>query len=326
MMDFTLDQVARARQYTYALLGRLFLEELTTELLPLVQAIQELAGGLPELFDPDEIAADHQHLFGFNLFPYESIFLDTTGLLGGAVSEGVWGHYRRAGYDIDAMATSPDHIGHELAFLAFLSGAEADAWEDNVPLLAQQTQQQQREFLQTHLLHWLPPLVLATRQQSHPFYTALADLTVEFIHAHYAAIPPAVEIDFQLATPPTLLDDDATGLKEIAAYLATPPYSGVYLSRDDIGRLARRQRLPRGFGSRQQILANLMRAAVQYEVLPSLLADLQAVVGSWLAGYNDLAASFPKLSPIATVWQARAGGTARMVSQMSSQLHPAPEA
>lgn len=325
-MDFTLDQVARARQYTYALLGRLFLEGLNDGLLSYVRAIPELTSALPASFNVDEVAADHQHLFGFNLFPYESIFLDTTGLLGGTVSEGVWGHYRRAGYDIDAVSTGPDHIGHELTFLAFLSSAEAEALEDNVSVVAEQMQQQQGEFLHIHVLRWLPPLVLATRQQGHAFYAALADLTLAFVHAHYAAIPSAVEIDFQLATPPTLLDDDATGLKEIAAYLATAPYSGIYLSRDDIGRLARRQRLPRGFGSRQQMLANLMRAAVQYEVLPSLLADLQAVIGSWLAGYSDLAASYPKLSPIATVWQARAGGTARMVSQMNSQLLAAPDA
>jgi TorA maturation chaperone TorD len=318
-LDFTPGQVARARHHTYALLGRLFVDGLNDELLPYVHAIPELVSTLPDSLDVDEAAADYQHLFCFNLFPYESIFLDTTGLLGGAISEAVWRNYERAGYSVNKAATSADHIGPELSFMAFLAGAEAEAWEDGQAAVAQQMQQQQRDFLQAHLLRWLPPLALAVRRQGQLFFTALADLTLAFVHSHYASMGSRAAIDFRLPAPPTLLDDEKTGLKEIAAYLATPLYSGFYLSRDDVGRMGRQQRLPRGFAGRSQMLLNLMRAAVQYDALPALLAELQSLTDGWQKAYAVLAGTYPELRPWATTWQARANNTVHILSGITSQ-------
>ena len=317
--DFAPGQVARARHHTYLLLGRLFVEGVNDELLPYVRAIPELASVLPDSPDMDEVAADYQHLFGFNLFPYESIFLDTTGLLDGAISEAVRQNYERAGYDVNTTATSPDHIGPELSFMAFLAGAEADAWDDDLAAVARQMEQQ-RDFLQGHLLCWLLPLVLAVRQQEQPFFMALADLTLEFVYSHYATIGSPAAIDFRLPAPPTLLDDEKTGLKEIAAYLTTPLYSGVYLSRDNIGRLARQQRLPRGFAGREQMLLNLMRAAVQYDALPALVAELRSLTSGWQKAYADLAGTYPELRLWTTAWQARANYTFHLLGQVSSQV------
>ena len=124
--------MALARHHTYTLFSRLFLEGVTAELRPFLPPIPELAAVLPEPFDADESAATHHYLFQLNLFPYESIFLATDGLLGGPVTNKVQQQYEQSGFIVDASATSPDHIGHELAFLAFLCGAEADVWKDGL--------------------------------------------------------------------------------------------------------------------------------------------------------------------------------------------------
>ena len=116
------------RGHTYELLSRLYLEGITGETLPYVEAIPELAAKLSEEFDPDEAAADYQHLFGFNIFPYQSIFLDPAVLLGGQVTDDVTRSYRAAGFILDSMAESADHIGHELQFMAVLCTAESEAW------------------------------------------------------------------------------------------------------------------------------------------------------------------------------------------------------
>ena len=76
-------EVSQARHHGYVLFGRLLLEGLTPELLPFVQQIPELATAVPKFYDDDIAAAHYQSIFGFNLFPFQSIFLDGSGSSGG---------------------------------------------------------------------------------------------------------------------------------------------------------------------------------------------------------------------------------------------------
>ncbi len=301
----TLTELAQARHHGYALFGRLFRDGVTAVLLPYVQAIPELAAALLDSPDFDEAAAEHYQLFGFNLFPYESIFLDGAGLLGGTVTEQVAARYRQIGYVADTAVASPDHISQELGALAHLCQAEADAWEDDRPHVARQMQARQRTFLGEHLLRWLPPFILAVRQRERPFYTALADLTLALI-AQHAADLSGFENPSPLPDTPAPFDDERASLKEIAVHLTTPPHSGVYLSRDDVARLARRFDLPRGFGGRVQMLTNTLRTAVQYDALPDLLDGLVEWLTGWEEGYGRLTDSHPSLAPFALAWQRRA--------------------
>ena len=109
--SLTPSQLALARSRTYDLLGRLALGGLTAEQLPYVEAIPELAATLPARFEADEAAADHQQIFGFNVYPHESIFLDPTGLLGGPVAETVLLDYRQAGFPEQIDSDMADHLG-----------------------------------------------------------------------------------------------------------------------------------------------------------------------------------------------------------------------
>jgi TorA maturation chaperone TorD len=330
-ISLTTAQIALARHHTYILLSRLYLEGLTSELLPYVQALPSLAATLPDSFEADEVAADYQNLFGFNIFPYESIFLDPSGLLGGAMTERVTNDYREAGFALH-QAERADHIGNELAFLAFLSGAEADAWEDNLVGIALRMRQMARDFLQTHLLRWLPPLIIALQQQPNAFYARLADLTLEIVTTHLS-VPPSNLADMNLLSPssdnaaqipqasflppaPALFTDEKTGLKDIASYLITPPMSGIYLSRDDIVQLGRQQRLPRGFGKRQQMLSNLLRVASQYDEWLTLLSSFQEQLEAWQAAYINYQVTYPHLGPFAEVWLARTTHTSDLLQQM----------
>ncbi|MGB0386748.1 MAG: TorD/DmsD family molecular chaperone [Ardenticatenaceae bacterium] len=331
-ISLTTTQVALARHHTYMLLSRLYLEGLTEELLPYAQALPSLAATLPDSFEADEAAADYQSLFGFNLFPYESIFLDPSGLLGGTMTERVANDYRQAGFAV-RDGESADHIGNELAFLGFLSGAEADAWEDNLVGIALRMRHMARDFLQTHLLRWLPPFIIALQRQPHAFYARLADLTLDVVTTHLSApandlmemmlppfsdnIPPIKPtIPSFLPSPPTLLTDENTSLKDIASYLISPPISGIYLARDDIVQLGRQQRLPRGFGKRQQILTNLLRVASQYDEWPTLLSSLQEQLEAWRAAYINYHLTHPHLAPFADVWLTRATRTCDVLEEM----------
>lgn len=278
-------------------------------------AVPELEPYLASPFDADVAAADHHHLFGFNVFPFEAIFRAQDGLLGGAVSEAVAESYRRAGYAPELAASSADHVGYELELMAFLCGAEADAWQDGVQAAVQRAQALQRDFLHAHLLPWLPPLALALRRQGNAFYAAVADLTLALAADHATALGGLPGAWALPDLPPQ--DEAQTGLREIAQMLLAPVSSGLYLSRDDLGALAQALRLPRGFGGREQMLVNLLRAAAQYDTLDALIERLEQVIEEWRRHYRTMID--PAIVPYALAWEARAAATAGFLRQMGAQ-------
>jgi hypothetical protein len=118
--------------------------------------------------------------------------------------------------------------------------------------------------------------------------------------------------------PPALLEDDKTNLGEIVTYLLTPVYSGIYLSRDDIGRLASRGSVPRGFGERRNMLTDLLRSAANYGHLDQVLASLQDLVANWESLYLQMDASAERY-PEAIVWASQASRTTAMLSQIRAR-------
>lgn len=313
----TAASLALARQRAYQLLSRLYLAGVTADLLPYIRALPPLAATLPPIFAADDAAAQYHQLFRYHLFPYESIFLDTTGLLGGQMTEAVLHSYHAAGLPGETDATSPDHLGHELALLAFLCAAEADAWADELPSQAARMQHQQQAFLATHLLRWLVPCMVAVQQTQEPFFVSLAGLTLSLAADHYAALPSQPEgAEWALPEAPDLLADEKTSLRDLASYLMIPAYSGLYVGRETVARLARELHLPRGFGPGRQMLTNLLRAAGQYEGATPLFAALQSLVDQWLAVYAATAAELPSLAPFVAPWQARAAQTRQLLATM----------
>jgi TorA maturation chaperone TorD len=324
---------ALARSHAYGLLSQLFQHGPTPDLLSLVRSIPELAAVLPESLEPDEMAAAYQRLFGFNVFPFESIFLGMENLLGGPVTDGVAASYRRMGFHPNQADLSGDHVGVELALLSFLCGAEADALEDNQPDEARRMERLQQNFLDEHLLCWLPALAQSIRQQvddrflprnepGSQFFIAVAELTLAVVLSHRDELTGAgfaSEIRFELPASPRLLDNDQTRLADIAKFLITPAFSGIYLSRDDIGRLAQRGGLPRGFGDRQTMLVNVLRSAAKYDQLTDLLDSLKLVVKEWREMYaSSPVADHAFMRPIAKAWLEKLGRTAALLGELET--------
>lgn len=313
-------QLAQARSHSYALFGQLLLHGLTPQLMDYVSEIPALTAVVPQPYDADEAAAAHYRLFGFHLFPYESFFMDASGLLGGDVAEDVAATYARLGYEPSLSSTDTDHIGNELGAMSFLAGAEADAWVDGLAQTAVQMQRHQGQFMQRHLLRWLPPLVVAIQQHDDRFFAELAQLTLLLVADHYAALQPETAVAMPLPAPPNLLADDKTSLRDVADYLATPLHSGLLLGRFGVGQLAQRLELPRGFGSRDQLLLNLMRAAVQYEGFGKLGGLLAETAVAWQQAYAQIASDFPALAPFVQPWLAQVAHTSVLLTHMQQQV------
>ncbi|MDX1546845.1 MAG: molecular chaperone TorD family protein [Rhodothermales bacterium] len=300
-----------ARPRAYALLGRLYLGGPTPEVLPILRAVPGLAETLGGSLDADAAAADHHHVLGHSIRPYASVFLDAEGRFGGRATEHAHAFFREGGADDPRADEPPDHLGRALGFLGHLAAT------GRLALL--------RRFLDAHLLGWLPPLTCALERQPHPFYAALGALTRDLVLDHRVDLDPAPAADpLPLPPPPALLDDARAGLKDIAAYLATPAWSGLYLSRDDLAALGRATTLPTGFGPRSLLLANLLRSAATYDALPPLLDGIRAHLAAWRAYFDGLP-PLPVLGPIRAAWQARLDGTDALLARLHAAGLEAPD-
>lgn len=282
---------AQARSKLYWLLGQLYQSGVTAELLPILAAIDELSAMLPKNQELSEFAASHQQIFGFALFAHESIFLDSSGMLGGPVAESVASRYAQLGYQTNLSPADCDQVGAELMAISFLCQAEAEAWIDGVTPQAQRMQQTQARFMEEHLLCWAVPCLWAIQREDDPFYNAAAEITWDLINDHFTEISSGLAQPFALPEPPDLLADDKTSLRDIAEYLMTPCFSGHFISRTTIGRIGRELQLPRGFTDRTTMLVNLMQSAAQYDgaivLMDALITEFQAAQKHYQSVLSD---------------------------------------
>lgn len=326
-MEYTLQEqdLARALSHTYGLLSRLTLEGVSPPIRLFLDAIPPFAEALAECesSSSEDLAAEHYRILSMEIFPYESIFLESEQLIGGETAALVQALYDQAGYTPNDASLSGDHLGIELGFLAWITGEEALAWEAGAPGAAHQMRLFQSRFLEDHLLRWLIPCAEAIRRQDHAVFSRLATVTVETVIEHHALLSQSVigpHSVWELPPLPDLLDDESTGLKDIGRFLLTPVYSGLYLSRRDIEELARSYDLPRGFGPRDQMLGNLFNSAVRYDSLDKLLGDLTEKVRGWDEVYAAWAESVPALRSFLAPWRDRLSSTQSMLGEMRSSL------
>lgn len=112
--------------------------------------------------------------------PYESLYRGDCRM--GEYADAVRRHYVAAGLDALVPETAlPDHLATELRFLALLSLRESEAWAAGREDLASAAIERQTDFLDRHLLVWLPAYVKRIAAESRePFYTAAVGLAGSF--------------------------------------------------------------------------------------------------------------------------------------------------
>jgi nitrate reductase assembly molybdenum cofactor insertion protein NarJ len=310
-MTLTPHELALARARTYRLLGEIALDGWTPRALEVVRNLPDLS---PVVLgrDPEELAASHHAVLGRGVPPYESVFLGDGALLGGDVTASVRQAYADGGFRLARADTEPDHLGLELAYLAFLCSAEADALTDGLDGVATAIAERARRFLDGHLLRWLPALSHAVRRQGRVELSAVVELALELACAHRADVG-VWYADAGLAMSPALLDDPDTGLSDIAEWLLAPVRSGLWLSADDVRRMALGAELPCGFGTRGQMLETLLFTGVDHERVDVILDALRAEVRRAEDGYSELA----RMKAPVAAWQARLHSTKELLDRMA---------
>ena len=272
----------QGRARAYRLFSQLFLRPVSAELFEVLKSLPELGSALGDSFDSDAASVAHHTLFGLQVPPWAGVFVSADGCIGGSTATAVREFYRRAAMPLDDTSDEADHIGHILWLLAALEHQHQGNDDDVL----------EAAILDGVLLPWLPTVVETIERHADPFYRALAGLTLDLAIEHRSSlITEAPEALTLTGDEPDSLTLDDAGLQDLAVFLVTPASSGLFLSREDVRRIASRQRLPIGFGSRAQALENLLRSAAEYGQLGQVVDDLGSLVTTARINCRQLADS-----------------------------------
>lgn len=330
-----------ARQRAYALLGTLLVEGLGAEGLARVRALPGLGDALPagaELggaAELDALAAQHQALFGHEVFPFAGVFMGPGGLVGEGAAAGVVRAGHRALGLVPPSEPSPDHLGQGLLLLEVLVDAERQARAHRDVDDVRTLEGWQRRVLDEALLPWMPPLWAALTGQPVTVWTRAVELAVGVLARHCSELGGlSLTAGLSLASGPgpfasgdveTVLDEPKAGLAAVARALVTPVRSGVYLARRDLAVLARRTELPQGFGPRADVLERMLRVAAEYGQLPRMMDELRRLLEARDDAYAGLAAE-PGLAPYVPAWRRRLAGSLRLVERLREAVPGTSEA
>jgi TorA maturation chaperone TorD len=295
-----------------------------------------------------DLAVEEQRLFGMNVYPYESIFVDQELMLNTAATERVARLYQDCGCDsVGARAGAPDHLGLELGLMRELITAELQARARGDAGGERWARAQQALCLHAHLARWAPLCARTiARVTTQPLYTLLATLTTELVLSDLDSVPaavrlPRIALERQLTgreTRPSSDDnglgpespipirpdgdanaEDARGINAIVGQLIRPARTGVLLTRSDISGLARTLHLPLTIGERFQMLRSLFDAAGQFDHLPALLASLGRLFVEEDKAVVALMAAYPAWSSYGQEWRQRIASGRSLIAELRAQ-------
>lgn len=262
-------------------LARLWLYEPDAAQIERARAVLGLDGAG---MTPSDLAAAYTELFLLNVYPYASVYLEADGEMNGTRAQMMERMYEQFNFAPASLRQvgAADHVGLMLQFL--------DAVGDAPVLPA--------------LLDWAPMLCLAIEREpgAHPFYRALARETRQrlFLHARAAgAMKPPNDQTLPLAP------DDEYSLRTVVHFFLAPARCGIFLSRAQLGNLARRlgHRLP--FGPRVEVAHALFHSSGASGQVDALLNELRVEISEWSRAYSAWMRACAAWQPFATIWLER---------------------
>jgi TorA maturation chaperone TorD len=176
----------QTRVYIYAFLSTIFSDSLTKKLVEDIKNNEELLSMIGEesleYFKnnsvdtiTEELDTDFSSIFLMHHQPIESSVLDSKDEVLVGLQNPVMQFYFQHGYELNMTGThiqTPDHISIELSFMQ--------------SLIMKDDEKTQREFLQKHLVSWVPPYMIACKDMaSSVFFRELFDFSIEFLVADY---------------------------------------------------------------------------------------------------------------------------------------------
>ncbi len=186
-----------SRRGLYRLFGHLLSKEIDQQLLDELRkpefaaAINQLGISLDELTNDDDLileqlAIEFTRLFlgpGKHISPHESVQIGRDGILNDATTVRVSHFIEVAGYEFRADSKRyPDHICSEFEFMEAFISKQTEAIADGDLEEAETSKMLQDEFLQQHLVLWIPQFCNEIEQSAKsPLYKTLGRAVSAFI-------------------------------------------------------------------------------------------------------------------------------------------------
>lgn len=209
-----------SRAQTYGLLARIYRIEADQELLdemrgmrfPTATGNNDVDEGYKLLYtylkgvwddSVTQLAVDYVNTFighGVNAFsaayPYESVHTSERRLLMQQARDEVLAIYRANGLKKGKWNEGEDHVALELEFMQVLCQRTAEALRDNDEDMAIDTLKTQYNFLEEHLINWVPMLVDdMLKFAKTDFYKGAAQLTRGFLESDEETLRDLLEED-----------------------------------------------------------------------------------------------------------------------------------
>ncbi|MFN3973958.1 MAG: molecular chaperone [Dehalococcoidia bacterium] len=128
------------------------------------------------------------------LSPREGVCRGLLGADAGLLLARLLEHYRAADLTLSTAGYPPDHISVELEFMAFLCEREGQAWRRKDLAAGVAMLEQEKAFLEEHLVQWLPLLARALSQHNaSSFYATVAEGAVAFVFHEQGLVNAVIE-------------------------------------------------------------------------------------------------------------------------------------
>ena len=208
---------------------------------------------LAELLDlgPPPDPADHSDLFLMQMYPFASVYLDTSGQLGGEARDRILGFWRALAIETPDEA---DHLTVLLAYYARLKELSTTETSDN----RTRWDHARQAFLKEHILSWLPFFLDKLTTVTDGFYARWSQLLTDTLLAESADLVEKDDLPLHQREATDLADPRTEGGDEFLASLVAPIRSGLILVRKDFARAGSDLGLGVRKGERRYVLKALL--------------------------------------------------------------------
>lgn len=188
----------QARSNLYALLSRVLMQEVDTEILKIISNDDAILEMMPnfKVWEPRKtlqgsvliekhLNPDFTNLSLLHLIPYETFYSRDDQMIETGGANPVTDIYSAYDFVVDfgaARVVSADHIGVEFEFMHHLCEAQLKAEQSGDGEAVGELMNVQRTFLDKHLVRWAPMYLLNMKYESRtPLYYDAADMALEFL-------------------------------------------------------------------------------------------------------------------------------------------------
>jgi hypothetical protein len=254
----------------------------------------------------DDLATEHFSLFGRDHFLWHSYYLSDDRMIGGDIAERYLLCYQK--HEIEPNCSEdPDHLAHIFAALGIACETK------NAMAIREITH---------HMIEFWPFIKRGVTEHANSENSVFLPLVLwieELLKLTEEIISGAPRFERNLtqeSAKDLKLDNEKTSLKDISIWFATPANCGINLTPSTLQLFSQVHNIPKGFGSRWQIIENLFTSLSSYKKLPEFMDFLDKEVEQTEQFFDNCTV---KGCGASKIWQDKWLNSRHAISQLRKQ-------